>query len=540
MVTLVDGVFGVGVLVGVVLCLSGYYTYRQFDELGVTAFAVFEGLLGLSVGVGATLGIADVVVRDSIPLWPQVSILFWGLAALPWVLFAVQYTGRFVRVRRRTVLALAVPYVGLVAGFGLLVFGTIDLTIVNSITSLMYVYCLALVLVGIYLLVRTTYTYGQFSAWQGLTMSLAPAGTFLMLNSLSILTTEFELATAVLFVGAYGAVALLLAVAVGRQAVFAGTPAAGTLGERTVVRETDDLVVIVDERDRLLRLNDAAVETLDANRREALDSDLPGLLGRDSETLLERETVALETVHGTRRYDPQVSRLTGQGRDLGALLSLRDVTERELREQRLSVLNRVLRHNLRNKVEVLKSHTEVLDEQLDAHTEHTETLAETADDIAELGRSARQIDQFVGEASGDEAVDVVDSVSHTLDAVDGHRANLTVSVEAPESLPVVTNRRALTAALESALDNAVTYADSAVTVTVEDAADGCTVSVSDDGPGIPEGELDWLDSGVETPLEHGTGLGLWQLTWAVRTLGGELAFETVDGTTVEIAVPDRR
>ncbi|WP_197428665.1 HAMP domain-containing histidine kinase, partial [Halapricum sp. CBA1109] len=56
----------------------------------------------------------------------------------------------------------------------------------------------------------------------------------------------------------------------------------------------------------------------------------------------------------------------------------------------------------------------------------------------------------------------------------------------------------------------------------------------------PDDELDAIDSGTETPLRHGTGLGLWQLTWAVRTMGGELSFDTDDGTTVTFTVRDRQ
>mgnify|MGYP002760278527 FL=1 len=63
--------------------------------------------------------------------------------------------------------------------------------------------------------------------------------------------------------------------------------------------------------------------------------------------------------------------------------------------------------------------------------------------------------------------------------------------------------------------------------------------ITDDGPGIPNAELATLRSGTETDLRHGRGLGLWQLRWGVDELNGTLAFDTDDGTTVEITVPHR-
>jgi len=539
MVTLVNGVFGVGILVGVSLCLLGYYTYSRCDEVGVTAFAVFAATLGLTAVAGGALGITGATILDGAEVWSVAALAVWAFSTVPWVVFAVQYTGRLVEIRRRTALLLAVPHLGLVLAFGRILRSE-QVTLSNLLISLVIIYSLALALVGVYLLSRTTYTYGQFSVLQGVTLSVAPLGTLLMLNSLGMLPSDLELVNATLFTGTFSVVALVLGLAVVRLRVFAASPAAGTLGERTMLRETDDIVLVVDSLDRPLRLNETALETLGVTRAEAFETDLSALLGYDTDTLQERETVSLDTTEGTRRYDPQVSVLARQGRELGVLLDLRDVTDRELREQRLSVLNRVLRHNLRNKVEVLKARTEVLDEDLDGeYTTHTETLGRTAEEIAELGRNARRIDQVVAEESRETDVDVVATVSETLEDIDTDGSGIAVGFDTPDRLRIETNRRALTAALRSALENAVTYAENEVTVTVEQHSRGCTVRIDDDGPGIPEGELASLDSGVETPLRHSTGLGLWQLKWAVTTLGGELSFDTTDGTTVEMTLPDR-
>jgi len=74
-------------------------------------------------------------------------------------------------------------------------------------------------------------------------------------------------------------------------------------------------------------------------------------------------------------------------------------------------------------------------------------------------------------------------------------------------------------------------------VSVTSTPAGCRVVISDDGPGIPAAELDSLAAGTETDLQHGRGLGLWQLKWGVDALNGDLAFETDAGTTVRIELP---
>ena len=85
---------------------------------------------------------------------------------------------------------------------------------------------------------------------------------------------------------------------------------------------------------------------------------------------------------------------------------------------------------------------------------------------------------------------------------------------------------------------AVDYANSAVTLRLEDRPDELVV-VDSDGPGVPDEELVPIRVGTETALQHSRGLGLWQLGWSVDELGGELAFDTTDGTTIRITIPDR-
>lgn len=118
-------------------------------------------------------------------------------------------------------------------------------------------------------------------------------------------------------------------------------------------------------------------------------------------------------------------------------------------------------------------------------------------------------------------------------------ADVDVTLDVPDAAPLSTDWQALRAALESAIENALEYASESVTVTVERRSAGYEIVVTDDGPGIPDSELASIDAGSETPLQHGTGLGLWQLKWAVTRFGGDLSFDTADGTTVRIVVPDQ-
>jgi len=528
---------GVTVSVGLALVLFGIYVRRRFDSPGVGSFAAFVALLGLA-------GVSSGLLSSAVPgeLWPEVGTLFWGVATVPWLLFALRYTGRSTRIRLRSVVLLLAPCAGILAGIVMLRtgFSEVVTALVGGVPTL---YCLALVLTGAALLIRTGYRYGHVGARQGVSLALAPTGTFVSLNLVSLLVSEQPDPGVVATVNAAGFVvaAAALATAVGYYRVLDVTPpAVGTLGEREIVRESDDLVFVVSDEDSVVRINETALSALGLRRDDARQTRLSDLLGHGSDSLRERETVTLETSDGTRRYDPQVSTLTGGGdRALGALVSLRDVTARQLREQRLSVLNRVLRHNLRNRVQVLRAHAEALDRGETDTGGHTAPMIDAAEELASVSEAARTIDEFVARDTGETTAHVVDLVYDTLVELGADDSPVSVAVEMPESLAVVTSHQALSAALESALENALEYAETEASVTVTETPEGCLVCITDDGPGIPDSELESLERGVETPLQHTTGLGLWQLKWAVTTIGGELSFDTTDGTTIEFTVPDR-
>jgi signal transduction histidine kinase len=198
---------------------------------------------------------------------------------------------------------------------------------------------------------------------------------------------------------------------------------------------------------------------------------------------------------------------------------------------RLDVLNRILRHNLRNQLDVIDSHAEVLDE-----SEHRAAILAATETLAGLGTRARHIDHILSKDPQPTRIDLTDRIEAVLRDVETD--GVTISTSIPGDATVDTDAEILTTVLRSPLENAVEYADSGVCVSVESADSGCTIEIRDDGPGIPDSELEPLAADKETPLRHSRGLGLWELQWGVDKLDGNLSFVTDDGTTVVIRLPD--
>ena len=92
-------------------------------------------------------------------------------------------------------------------------------------------------------------------------------------------------------------------------------------------------------------------------------------------------------------YEPD-----GIGATARAVL-LRDVTDRQTREQRLAVLNRVLRHNVRNELDVILAHADHIDDE-----ERRTPIRESASALVELSNKAREAEEIM-DASADSRTD---------------------------------------------------------------------------------------------------------------------------------------
>jgi PAS domain S-box-containing protein len=203
-----------------------------------------------------------------------------------------------------------------------------------------------------------------------------------------------------------------------------------------------------------------------------------------------------------------------------------------------TVLNRVLRHNLRNNMVVIRGHTQLMAEQLD-DSKSAEIALRNIDDLIDLGEKARKLEEVVAESADREPTTLRSLLDRAAETVREEYPGTTVTITCDESLAVEV-APSFTQALEELLDNAAKHGGPEPTVDMTVECDGETIeiNIADDGPGLSPQEQEVLRDGVETPLVHGTGLGLWLVHWVVTTHGGRVEPTVTDaGTTMTISVP---
>ncbi len=210
------------------------------------------------------------------------------------------------------------------------------------------------------------------------------------------------------------------------------------------------------------------------------------------------------------------------------------------RERRLSVLNRVLRHNVQNDLSVVQSHLEMMPEMgQDRQEDMAETGLEMIDKLLAHSKKADRMDRAMESAQdGVVEVDVADIVTSTVEDHRREFPDATIRATTPSSQPVWAVST-LEYAVATLVENACVHAtEPTVEVSVSRQGETVAVTVADDGPGIPESEQEVIGADQETALDHGSGVGLWLAHLIAEESGGSLVFgDQTDGgqVTLELA-----
>jgi PAS domain S-box-containing protein len=344
-----------------------------------------------------------------------------------------------------------------------------------------------------------------------------------------------------LAVGYVGSLAVASLV-VGPLALFESSPAAGNIGPERALDSMTDAVVITDTDGQILRLNAVACDVFGTTPTVSVGQSLSTVLDHDPSELETDSPVTLETVGGAREFAVTVSAVTDRERSRGNVFVLRDVTQRENRKQRLEVLNRVLRHNLRNNATSIIGRAQLISDG-DGGEESAQEIIETTRNLVGVAESARDIESMMAATGAERPVDIETVVQRVVAETESPYPAVELTTAVPAATTAVASERVLETVIEELVENAAKHNEAEepyVVVSAENNEDGSTVlAVSDNGPGIPDHERAVLNAEAEDQLQHGSGLGLWAVHWGVTQMGGRLTIgeNTPRGTTVTVTIP---
>lgn len=327
---------------------------------------------------------------------------------------------------------------------------------------------------------------------------------------------------------------------------------------RDIVERLEDPIMLQSCEGEFRLVNDALCsfaglsrdELLGDGEYEFMDAATATEIARQKQRVIETEQPVEYSVEPTFTHtDKEAVFYTSRypyyedGELTGTVAICRDVTNLDKRTRQLKVFDNILRHNIRNDVNVIRGRGKQLQDELDGDLKAAaDVIVERANGLLTTSEKSRKITDGLSDPRDPAPVDLGQVVRNLAEETGQNWSNASIDVSAPAQL-VVSASDSIDTAIEELLINAVVHNDSdeprvSVDLTVD--SSWGILRVRDNGPGIPEFDRNVLESGgaIET-LSHGSGLGLWLVYWTITHSGGKIRVDDREqgGTEITIRLP---
>lgn len=227
----------------------------------------------------------------------------------------------------------------------------------------------------------------------------------------------------------------------------------------------------------------------------------------------------------------------------GVVVISKDVTKQKQAENREAFLNSLLRHDLRNKIQIAHGYHDLLAEATDS-TEATEYLEAASDTLSEgidLIEKISLLSKLETKEIGTDDRSLQSVLENVVSAKRAHATDEGITLTCDRCEGIVQAGPLLEEVFSNVIENAIIHADAErIHVSVTETSDAFVVHVADDGVGIPdEQRTTLLERGVTDGDTAGSGLGLYLVDQIAESYGGSVSIETAElgGTRIDIRLP---
>ncbi len=323
------------------------------------------------------------------------------------------------------------------------------------------------------------------------------------------------------------------------------------IARQQAMESMDDPVIVLDDYNRVVDSNQAAIELVgDEQAQTGVEVTDFFESYPDVATELEKpnpgEKIQITDEGRSRYFDLNVSDVQGpQDRRRGRLVVFREISlliEREEDLDRLAqVQSRVLRHNVRNALTVIKGCTEMFVDELNKEqAELAQAVISKTDDLVDITYKSHDAEKLVKRDQSTTTLELVDLIETVVTDYHHQYPAVSFSVTLPATCHIQTIP-SMEIAIENLVENAGEHNDAAdpqVMIEVTERDNSSMLEICDNASGISDTELASFDELHETPLQHGSGLGLWLVAWVIDASNATIEFETgTSGTTVTLEIP---
>ncbi len=308
---------------------------------------------------------------------------------------------------------------------------------------------------------------------------------------------------------------------------------------RSMIENSVVGVTISDFDDNILFVNERFSDLLGYDKEELEGKNISEIVPEEEYDRISRKTEkrkeGKKDVYETRltkRGGEDINVLMGAtpykdptGEVVGSISFVQDISERKKIEDREAFLHSLLRHDIRNKIQVIQGYLQLMeDEEFSEegvkYFENTKKTVKNSIDLIEKIRILRK--------ASEEEIEMID-IQHPLkDAVENSEKhtkhmNIEVNIDCRKSCEVKAGPL-LNEVFSNLIENSIKYSSgSKISISVEEEEDKILCTIEDDGKGITDENKDKIfQKGYTTDEDRGTGLGLFLVKKLLEIYGASI------------------
>ncbi|MFW6305303.1 MAG: PAS domain S-box protein, partial [Candidatus Saliniplasma sp.] len=306
-------------------------------------------------------------------------------------------------------------------------------------------------------------------------------------------------------------------------------------------------ISVTDLDDNLTFVNDRFAEMLGYKNEELVGKHVSEIAVEGEDEKFQEETK--KRVNGeTSYYESRLVKKNGEiidvmiyaspytntdGEFYGTMGVITDITEQKQTQEREKFLHTLLRHDLKNKSQIVQGYLQLIEEE-GKIDEETQELVKKAikgnKDSINLINKVRLL--LSAQEEEKEQIDIVSAVHEALDKCGdlAEDRGFDLEVECPEEGCLVQGGALMKEAFSNIIENSVYHSNgSKIKVSSQEMGDEIRYTIEDDGKGISEGKKeDIFYRGYTTDKKRGTGLGMFIVRMLLNSYGGRIEVKDSD------------
>jgi len=310
---------------------------------------------------------------------------------------------------------------------------------------------------------------------------------------------------------------------------------------RRVTENINDVITLVDEHGKIIYGNEKA-------HKEVLGYDVEDLINEDGFQFFhqedrdkvvelfdkcikegkdkERVEARFRCKDGSYKWLECLGRFFSEGR---ALIVSRDITEKREARDREKFLHSILRHDVKNKLQVAKGYLQLIEEGKVDIKEYSEKITKSIDSADDIIKKVRTLQRIEEEEEVIET-DLKETIEKVIEEYEEQMSENKINIEYDPVSSKIKAGPLLDTVFSNIIENSIKHSGGdKIRLSEKEDENKCRITIEDNGKGISEKQKrKILERGYKRGDNSGTGLGMFLVKEILRSYDADIHIKDSD------------